>query len=522
MDPKLSTRRLLVRSAGTLGSMTFVSRVLGFVRDVLMAGFFGTGPAAEAFVVSWKIPNLFRDIVGEGAMNSAIVPVLSDTRARLGEAPFRRLASTLFWWFLAILTALSAAGTLFAPLVVHLAAPGFAQDPEKFALTVHLTRLVFPFIFFTGLSALFMGVLNTIGSFGSSALGPILLNMVMIASLLALAPYWGVKALVVGVLAGGLVQCGVQMASLSRKGFGPDQPEFFDPGVKRVLRLLLPRVVGTGIYQISVFVDTIIASFYWIVGAGGQSALYYSSRLFQLPLAIFGVSFAQASLPMLSGHHAKGDARAFKEAAVFSLRQIIFTTLPAAAGLAVFSQPITSILFKRGEFTDYSVRITSDALFFYAFGLLSCAAVKVLANAFYALHDTRTPVKTAFVSLAANLVFNVMFMWPLKIGGLALATTLSATLNAAVLYRMLERKIGPLDRRALLRTLGCSLAASAVMAAAAYFVLVPWVGVSGGGTLASVLKLAAAIAVGIIIYFVSALALRSDEAKAVLRAIKRK
>lgn len=517
-----STHSGLARSAGVIGAFTLVSRVLGFARDVLMARWFGTGLAAEAFVVSFKLPNLFRDLVGEGAMNAAIVPVLSETRALRSEEEFRKLVGALGIWILGALTLISALGVLFAPAVVRLVAPGFAADPEKFELTIRLTRLMFPFIFLIGLSAFLMGVLNTMQNFGTSALGPAVQNLMMIAALALAVPRWGVEALAWGVLIGGALQCLLQVGSFAKIGVRWTLEAVWHPGVQKVLRLLVPRVWGTAVYQVSVFVDTIIASFTSIVGDGGQSALYYSSRLFQLPLAIFAVSLSQASLPALSKHAAQKDTAAFSASLDFTIKNAVFTALPAAVGLAVFSREIIEILFKRGAFGDESVRVTSEALFYFAIGLVSCAVIKVLVSAFYAMQDTRTPVKTATMCLGINVVLNTSFMWTLKIGGLALATSLAATINACVLYWILVKRLGPEHKTRPWDSIFRSSAAATVMGAVSWALFRPWIrgGIedpSAWGGHAGLARLAIGIAAGGAVYWAAAALLKSEEAMSVRR-----
>lgn len=519
-----------------MGALTSVSRVLGFVRDVLFALAFGTGIAAEAFVVSFKLPNLFRDMVGEGAMNAAIVPVLAESRSRSGDRDFLRLAAALLNWLTGLLLAVALFGIVFAPLVVALAAPGFAADPEKFSLTADLTRSLFPFIFFVGFSALLMGILNAMGRFASSAAGPALLNCSMIVSLCWLVPGRGVKALAVGVMVGGVLQCGLQVWALRSalrrpewaRTLAEDRFRFVGnfaphPGLWKILKLLGPRLWGSAVYQVSVFVDTIIASFYWIVGAGGQSALYYASRLFQLPLAIFGVSIAQAALPALANHHARGEEEEYRAALFFSLRNMVFATLPSAVGLAVYSGSIVRLLFERGEFTAYSTQVTSGALSCYAWGLASCGAVKILANAFYARHDTRTPVKLATLSLVVNVALNLLLMKPLKIAGLALATSVSATLNAVLLYVFLVKCAGIREHRPFFDAAARSAAAAAVMGVAGIFVLDPWIRaalVRGESTTAA-LRLIAAIVSSVALYWSAGLVFRSEEARHLRRVFSK-
>ncbi len=511
----MSTHRKLVRSAGIIGSLTGVSRVLGFIRDMVIATAFGTGLGAEAFVVSFKLPNLLRDLVGEGAANAAFVPVLTECRENRPKE-FWRLVSTLFCVMTVVLVVLACLGVLFAPFVVRLIAPGFVHsaDPGKFPLTVALTRVIFPYVLLIGLSALAMGVLNTLKQFTASALGPILLNLSMIASGVFLENRFGPMALVMGVLIGGVLQLGCQVPPLIRSGFKFMKPSFGDPSARQIVKLLIPRAFGSALYQINVFVDSILASFESIVGPGGQSALYYSNRLFQLPLAIFGISLAQAILPTFSAQAVKKDVNGMKETIVVVSRSLAFAVLPAAAGLIALAQPIVRIIFERGKFDAYSTGITSTALFFYAFGLLSCCLIKIFVNAFYAMQDTRTPVKIMCVSVSINVALSVALMGPLKIGGLALASSLSATVNLFLLYRALRARIGPLGARAAARDLVKILGSAAVMGCFAFaygrFMLMPYAG-AGSGVQAALL--AVGIAASIAVYFAVTYAVRVPEAR---------
>jgi putative peptidoglycan lipid II flippase len=263
-----------------------------------------------------------------------------------------------------------------------------------------------------------------------------------------------------------VLQLGCQVPPLLKSGFRFERPRFGHPGARKIAKLLVPRALGSGIYQINVFVDSILASFESIVGPGGQSALYYSNRLFQLPLAVFGLALAQAILPTFSTQVVKNDLKGLKETLAVACRSLAFVALPAAAGLIALAEPIVRIIFERGKFDSYSTGITSSALFFYAFGLLSCCLVKIFVNVFYAMQDTRTPVKIMGVSVALNVALSLALMGPLKIGGLALASSVSATLNLLLLYRALRRRIGPLGARAagrdLLKILFCAAAMGAV------------------------------------------------------------
>ena len=364
-----------------------------------------------------------------------------------------------------ILLLLTALGILFTPQLVALLAPGFLQsaDPEKFPLTVKLTRMIFPYIFLIGLSALAMGVLNTLKEFKSSALGPAFLNLCIIVAAYFFEPRFGPMALVFGVLLGGVCQLAYQVPPLLKSGFHLARPGFEHGFVRKIGKLLLPRAFGSALNQINVVVDSILASFETWVGVGGQSALYYSNRIFQLPLAIIGVSLAQAILPTFSTQIVRGDHEGFRKTLTAALRSLMFLVMPASLGLVVWAKPIVRTLFEHGKFNAYSTEITSGALFYYAFGLLSCCFIKIFVNAFYSMQDTRTPVKTMMFSVALNVALSLLLMRSLKIGGLALASSISATVNVFLLYYFLRKKIGPLDERRLLGTFFKILIAGSAM-----------------------------------------------------------
>ncbi|MDD5449281.1 MAG: murein biosynthesis integral membrane protein MurJ [Candidatus Omnitrophica bacterium] len=437
----MSTNKSIVKSAGVIGLATSLSRVLGFVRDIVIAGFFGTSLYAQAFVVAFRIPNLLRDLIGDGATNAAFVPVFTEELAKKGKKEFFDLTRVVFNILFIILLVLTVIGIFAAPLIVRMIAPGFISDPEKFRLTVTLTRLLFPFLILVGLWAYAMGILNTLGHFAAPAFGPCVLNLLMI-----LCAVWfgeNVFGLAAGVLAGGVLQLLIQFPPLYMKGWSLSfTKRFAHPQAKKIGLLLIPRALGACVYQVNVFVSTILASLSGIVGEGAVAGLYYANRIWQLPLAIFGIALAQAALPAMSRQAAANDIEKLKGTLLFSLRALFFILLPASAGLMFLSAPITKTLFERGAFSAYSTSITASALFFYAIGLVACGGIKLLVSAFYSLQDTMTPVKAAAASLVLNLILNVALMGPLKIGGLALATSISAIFNCVVLYVMLKKKIG--------------------------------------------------------------------------------
>lgn len=514
----MSTHKSLAKSAGIIGLGISASRILGFVRDIIIAAVFGTSAPLQAFVVAFRIPNMLRDLVGEGAANAAFVPVLSSYAVKKTKEEFWGLARVLLNAMIVVLAAITALGMIFTPAIVALIAPGFIKDPEKFRLTVELTRSMFPYIFLVGLTAYTTGVLNSLKLFGASAFSQPLWNVVFIASALWLCPVMRVPVmgLAIGVLAGGVLQVFVQVPQLAARGLHfPRLNKFRHPGAAEVGRLLVPRVIGASIYQVNVFVNTILASLSSIVGEGAIAAIYYSNRLWMLPLAIFGTAFSQAMLPTMSEHAAREDMEKFKQTLSFSLRSVFFITVPSAVGLIVLARPIVRALFERGSFDSYSTQITATALLFYSIGLFAYAGVKILVSAFYSLKDTRTPVKTAAVALAINIVLNVVLMFPLKVGGLALATSLASIANFFILFDLLRKKIGPLGTAPIADSFIRVLAASAAMAAAILLL-------DANLVFRPVIQVAVIIPIGIIVFFAACLILKVEELKGVVKWISRR
>jgi putative peptidoglycan lipid II flippase len=465
-------KRGLIRSTGVISLATALSRVLGFVRDIVIANFFGTAVYAQAFVVAFRIPNLLRDLIGEGAANAAIVPVLTEELAKKGREDFFKLAQVvlniLFWTLLAI----TAIGMLAAPIIVKVIAPGFSIDKEKFDVTVQLTRMIFPFLVLVGLWAYAMGVLNTLGHFAAPAFGSCFLNISMIFCAMWFGEnVFGISA---GVLAGGVLQLFFQIPPLYSHGWRMKLTnDFSHPQAKKIGKLLVPRALGSCVYQIDVFISTILASLSNIVGDGAVAALYYANRVWQLPLAIFGIALAQAVLPSMSRHMALNDHAKMKETLHFALNTLFFALIPSTVGLVLLGAPITKVLFQRGLFSEYSTRITSSAIIAYSLGLVACGGIKILVSAFYSMHDTRTPLRTAMKALAVNIVLSLLFMYPLKVGGLALAMSVSATFNFVSLYIALRKKIGDFGTAQIvdsfLRVLLSSLIMGAVIVSLAYY-----------------------------------------------------
>lgn len=463
----MSERKEMTRAAGIVGGATALSRVLGYVRDAVVAYFFGAAMSADAFFVAFRIPNLLRRLFAEGSLTIAFVPVFSEYLEKKGEKEALRMAAAAFRLLGIILAAITVLGVIFAPAIVRVIAPGFASDPEKLALTVTLTRITFPYIFFIGLVAFCMGVLNAMRHFAAPALAPVFLNLAMISCAVLFSSVFAppVLALALGVIIGGVLQLALQAPFMFKKGFSPfREMTIFHPGIKKVALLMGPAVFGAAVYQINIVVGTILAS---LLPSGSVAYLYYADRLTQLPLGIFGIALATATLPSLSRQAAKGDMEGLKDSFSYSMRLVFFVTVPAAAGLMVLGEPIVGFLFQRGAFDPQASRMTAQALFYYALGLCAFSSVRVVVSVFYALQDTATPVRMAVVSLLANIFLAMALMGPMLHSGLALATSVSSFINLVLLSIFLRRRIGLLGGRkilfSLLRSVFCSLAMSIVV-----------------------------------------------------------
>lgn len=444
------SNRGIIKSTSIISLGTLFSRLLGFIRDIILAKLFGTGQSADAFFVAFRIPNMFRDVLGEGATNSTVVPVFAEYVVQKDKVRIWNFFSVILTLLLMVLSVVTILGIVFSPWIVRVIAPGFGAQTPKLLLTIQLTQLMFPYLVFIGLTAYFMGILFTLRSFASSAFGPCLLNIAMIVSALIASrtmaePVFG---LAIGVLVGGVLQLLVQVRSLSKNDIRFQKPKTLaHPGAQKVGRLLFPRLLGTAVYQLNVFVDTFCASLSSIVGLGGVSALYYATRIIQFPLGVVSVALASAILPVMAGFASQQNMDDFKRTLVFSLKNIFLVMVPTSVFLVLFSIPIIKILFERGEFGQYSTAITSSALLFSAIGLVSFAGARIMVTAFHSLQDTKTPVKVAGICLMVNLVLNFALMHPLKIGGIALASSISGTINFLALFSIMDKRIKGLSEQ---------------------------------------------------------------------------
>lgn len=431
-SPQLATG--LLRSTAVVGQMTLVSRVLGFIRDVVIARVFGASLAADAFFVAFKIPNLFRRLFAEGAFSQAFVPVLAEYREREGEAATAELIGNTAGVLALVLCGFVILGVLAAPVFIVVFAPGFIGDGDKLALASELLRLTFPYLLFISLAALAGAVLNTFGRFAIPAFTPVLLNVSMIACAWLIAPHSAqpVMALAVGVLLGGIAQLALQAAAVVRLGLRIRlRVSFRHPGVRRILALMGPALFGVSVAQINLLLDTVIASF---LETGSISWLYYADRLVEFPLGVFGIALATVILPVLSARHSTGSREAFSATLDWALRWVLLLGLPAACALGVLAVPLLSTLFEYGELGARDVAMSARSLMAYAGGLLAFILVKVLAPGYFARQDTRTPVRIGIIAMCTNMVMNLVLVFPFAHAGLALATTLSACVNAGLLW----------------------------------------------------------------------------------------
>lgn len=418
--------------------MTLVSRILGFLRDVLIARIFGAGMATDAFFVAFRIPNLLRRIFAEGAFSQAFVPILAEYKNTRTSEETRALVDHITLLLSIALFVVTLIGIVAAPLIIYVSAPGFTADPEKFDLTVELLRITFPYILFISLVALAGGILNTYGKFNVPAITPALLNLSFIGCALWLTPLLDppVLALAWAVFIGGVLQLALQIPFLLRIRLMPRMRlRNPDTGAWRIIKLMGPAIFGVSVGQISLLINTIFAS---LLVTGSVSWLYYADRLMEFPAGLLGVALGTILLPSLARHYNNHSGEEYSRLLDWGLRMTIMLTLPAALALAILATPLIATLFHHGAFTEHDVWMTREALVAYSIGLLGLILVKVLAPGFYARQNVKTPVKIAIVTLIATQLMNLVFIIPFQHAGLALAIGLGACINAGLLYYKLR------------------------------------------------------------------------------------
>jgi putative peptidoglycan lipid II flippase len=440
--------RKLLKNTAIVGSMTLVSRILGLVRDIVLARLFGANAGMDAFFVAFKIPNFMRRLFAEGAFSQAFVPIISEYKEQRDAPAVQQLVNRVAGTLLGILSLVTVIGVLASPVLVAIFAPGFLyRDPAQFDLAAMMLRLTFPYLLLVSLVAFAAGILNTYGRFAAASFAPVWLNVVLIGAAMLVSPGLDQPelALAGGVFVAGIVQVLFLLPSLKRVGLFP-RPQWGarDAGVRRILKLMLPGIVGSSVAQINLLFDTLIASF---LVAGSVSWLYYSDRLVEFPLGVFAIALSTVILPSLSRSHATGSAGEFSHTVDWGLRLVLLIAVPSAVGLFMLARPLLATLFNYGDFNAADVDMAGLSLMAYSVGLPAFMLIKVLAPAYYSRKDTRTPVRIAIVALVTNMVLNLVFVVPLVMlevpgphAGLAMATSIAAWVNAGLLYRGLKKQ----------------------------------------------------------------------------------
>jgi putative peptidoglycan lipid II flippase len=438
----------LLKNTAIVGSMTLVSRVLGLLRDMVLARWFGASANMDAFFVAFKIPNFLRRLFAEGAFSQAFVPIISEYREQRDHAAVQQLVNKVGGTLLGVLSVLCVIGVLASPVLVTIFAPGFLyRDPAQFELAAVMLRLTFPYLLFISLVAFAAGILNTYGRFAAASFVSVWLNVVLIGAAILVSPHLAQPelALAAGVFVAGVVQVLFLVPSLRRIGLFP-RPSWGrqDAGVRRIMKLMLPGILGSSVAQINLLFDTLIASF---LVAGSVSWLYYSDRLVEFPLGVFAIALSTVILPSLSRSHANDSADEFSHTVDWALRMVLLIGIPSAVGLLLLARPMLVTLFNYGDFGAVDVDMAGLSLMAYAIGLPGFMLVKVLAPAFYSRKDTTTPVRIAIAALLTNMVLNLLFVVPMVMlditgphAGLALATSLAAWVNAGLLFHVLKKK----------------------------------------------------------------------------------
>lgn len=513
LSAQVQVEKGIAGAAGIVAFGTLISRILGFIRDMILANLFGATIAADAFYVAFRIPNLLRELFAEGSMSAAFIPVFTEYLSKKSRSEAKELAAAAFTTLLLLLCTVVALGILFSPQLIEWIAPGFVRDAYKFSLTVSMTRIMFPFLLFISLAALAMGILNSTRRFAPPALASGVFNVVSILFVFGFTPFLPepVYGAAIGVALGGLAQFLIQVPALYQEGFPlsfrrPIRP--LHPGVAQMGRLLLPTTLGLSITQINVLINTLLASY---LAAGSVTYLYFGMRLIHFPLGIFAVALSTAILPTLSTQVAKGDTDGVRQTFSFGLRLVFFITFPAMTGLILFRVPIVHLLFEHGEFGRVATLGTATAVLFYSIGLWAFAGIRIVVPVFYSLQDTKTPVKIGLVAVVANIILNLTLMGPLQHGGLALATSLSAILNFFLLLLILRKRIGRVDGKRILNSHLKILLSSAALLPISWWVNSQEMWLSTGNWLLKATLLAIAIAISTISYFLIQALLKSEE-----------
>ena len=512
----------IVRAAGAISLATSLSRILGYIKDMILAKYFGATGLSDVFFVAFRIPNLLRELFAEGSMSSAVIPVLKESQVKNGVEETKKIIKSLFTFIILVVGMITLLGIIFSPIIVTLIAPGFTGNPEKFELTVLLTRIMFPFLLFISLAALTMGVLNTNNVFFIPALAPCFLNIAIIILVIGFSSFFfnPIISVAVGVTLGGLLQWFIQIPSFYKNGFKFGIAQYH-PALKKIAILIIPTTLSMAVNQINIFVSTIIASF---LPEGSVTYLYYSMRLIQLPIGIFGVAVGMAVLPTFSGHIAEGKRDLLTKDFIFALKFLFFLTIPATLGLIMLKEPIVNTLFQRGAFDLNATINTASALLFYSLGIIGTVGSRTITATFYSIQDTKTPVICATTGMLINIGASLLLMNPLQHNGLALAYSLAATTQFFMLGIFIKRKIPEISFPSILPSFIKSTVASIFSIGIAKLIcqINPELWIHSEKMLLKFLWLGFSIAVAVILYFIFCYLMKHEELSYILKKIRRR
>ncbi|MEK7747942.1 MAG: murein biosynthesis integral membrane protein MurJ [Nitrospirota bacterium] len=516
------TESKIFRSAFIVGGATFISRITGFLRDMIFAKIFGATIASDAFYVAFRIPNLLREMVAEGSISAGFIPVFTEYLSKRSPEDAKRLVRAVFTFLFILIVILVLVGILLAPWIMYIIAPGFYKNPILFNLATSLTKIMFPFLLFISLAALTMGILNSTHRFGPPAISSALCNIVMI--LFVLFPFFPepVFSAAIGVVAGGFCQWAIQLPAVKKAGFSLSfqWPIFpLDAGLVKILKLVVPVTISLSVTQINILVGTIVAS---TLAEGSVSYLFYSMRLIHFPLGIFAVAIGTVLLPTLSAAASRSDYIELRKSISFGLRLIFFIMVPAMVGLIFLRVPIVHLIFEHGLFGKAATEGTAMAVFYYAIGLWAFAGVRIVVPVFYSLQDTKAPVKVAIFAMILNVILTFSLAIPLQHGGIALAASISSAFNFTMLIVLLRQKVGQIDGKRIAFSHLKVMIGGLCMVPFAYFVSTMPIWESTGNWVQKTILLTISIFLSVIIYLIVQSLLKSEELIFIKNVIKAK
>lgn len=511
----------IVKAAGAISLATTFSRILGYIKDMILAKYFGATGISDVFFVAFRIPNLLRELFAEGSMSSAVIPVLKESQIKNGQEETQKIVKSLFTFIMIVVGIITILGIIFSPLIVKLIAPGFVENPQKFDLTVLLTRIMFPFLLFISLAALTMGTLNTNNIFFIPALAPCFLNIAIIIFIVGFSSLFfnPIISVAVGVTVGGALQWLVQTPTFYKNGFKFGIAPFHS-ALKKIAILVIPTTIAMAVNQINIFVSTIIASF---LPEGSVTYLYYSMRLIQLPIGIFGVAVGMAVLPTLSQHVAEGKKDIFTKDFTFSLKFLFFLTIPSTLGLMMLKEPIINTLFQRGVFDITATINTAQALLFYSIGIIGTVGSRTITATFYSIQDTKTPVICAATAMLTNVIVSIALMNSMQHKGLALAYSVAATVQFFMLGYFIKRKIPQISFNSIISSFLKSFVAAFISLSIAKLIceINPSLWLHSEKMFLKFIWLACAISVAAFFYLVLCYLLKHEELGYILKKIRR-